>query len=313
VNRSVLAAHQPDLLPYTGFWYKLLHADMFDLAIWDQINWKGYTARVRMRGDWVSLPVVQRASAMRICDVRLHTDAIDSLFRTVRGRYQGAPFWRERSDWLLNLIDTSRSEKLWQVNLSLILGIRDWLGITTPICLAPAPTEPKTSGIAELCTRYRTFDYLAGAGSREYLDEQYLRECAIKTHWSAHEAWTGDSILTTLFYKEDPMAWVRREEGVESVVHDDDFPGERPPTRPPDPGDGRQWCDGCRRWKFLVIHSCPGVEQRGPHPDMVITDDPLMDEVVAEQTVIEHGGEPLGGIGDELARARREAETGGVS
>lgn len=26
---------------------------------------------------------------------------------------------------------------------------------------------------------------------------------------------------------------------------------------PPDPGDGRQWCSGCRRWKFLAIHSCP--------------------------------------------------------
>lgn len=29
-----------------------------------------------------------------------------------------------------------------------------------------------------------------------------------------------------------------------------------------DPGDGRQWCPGCQRWKFLVIHSCPGVPQR---------------------------------------------------
>lgn len=25
-----------------------------------------------------------------------------------------------------------------------------------------------------------------------------------------------------------------------------------------DPGDGRQWCAGCQRWKFLVIHSCLG-------------------------------------------------------
>lgn len=29
----------------------------------------------------------------------------------------------------------------------------------------------------------------------------------------------------------------------------------------PDPGDGRQWCTGCERWKFLAIHSCPGVPQ----------------------------------------------------
>lgn len=34
---------------------------------------------------------------------------------------------------------------------------------------------------------------------------------------------------------------------------------QREPT--PDPGDGRQWCRGCERWKFLAIHSCPRVPQ----------------------------------------------------
>jgi len=34
-----------------------------------------------------------------------------------------------------------------------------------------------------------------------------------------------------------------------------------PRTPATDPGDGRQWCSGCQRWKFLVIHSCPGVPQ----------------------------------------------------
>lgn len=37
---------------------------------------------------------------------------------------------------------------------------------------------------------------------------------------------------------------------------------QRVPREPtPDPGDGRQWCPGCERWKFLAIHSCPGVPQ----------------------------------------------------
>lgn len=42
---------------------------------------------------------------------------------------------------------------------------------------------------------------------------------------------------------------------------------EAKPTTP-DPGDGRQWCPGCQRWKFLAIHSCPGV----PQPSRVIAD-----------------------------------------
>ena len=33
---TIYAAHQPDLLPYSGFWYKMAKADVFDLKIWDQ-------------------------------------------------------------------------------------------------------------------------------------------------------------------------------------------------------------------------------------------------------------------------------------
>lgn len=29
------------------------------------------------------------------------------------------------------------------------------------------------------------------------------------------------------------------------------------------PDDGRRWCEGCQRWKFLVTHSCPRVPQVG--------------------------------------------------
>lgn len=37
----------------------------------------------------------------------------------------------------------------------------------------------------------------------------------------------------------------------------------------PDPGDGRTWCPGCERWKFLVTHSCPGVPQGMSNLDFI--------------------------------------------
>ena len=55
----IYAAHQPDLLPYSGFWYKVAKADVFDLKIWDQYVHKGYQRRVTMRGTWVTLPLVK--------------------------------------------------------------------------------------------------------------------------------------------------------------------------------------------------------------------------------------------------------------
>ena len=50
----IVAIHQPDLLPYSGFWFKMATCDTFVLAVHDQVQKHGYQRRVRMRGTWVS-------------------------------------------------------------------------------------------------------------------------------------------------------------------------------------------------------------------------------------------------------------------
>ncbi|MBD4563452.1 hypothetical protein GUG69_02530, partial [Xanthomonas citri pv. citri] len=41
--------HQPDLLPYSGFWYKMAVSDAFIVSRHDQFQKQGYQRRVRMR------------------------------------------------------------------------------------------------------------------------------------------------------------------------------------------------------------------------------------------------------------------------
>ena len=57
------SAHQPDLLPYSGFFYKMANADVFDLKIWDQYVNRGYQRRVMMRG-----PLGQHPAGARLLD-----------------------------------------------------------------------------------------------------------------------------------------------------------------------------------------------------------------------------------------------------
>ena len=53
-----VAIHQPDLLPWSGFWYKMMNVDTFVLAIHDQLQKHWVQRRVMMRDSWVSLPLV---------------------------------------------------------------------------------------------------------------------------------------------------------------------------------------------------------------------------------------------------------------
>ena len=67
----VVASHRPDLFPHTGFWYKMAHADIFDPALHDQCQLRGYQRRVRMRGQWASMHLLRKKAYCPIVDLRV--------------------------------------------------------------------------------------------------------------------------------------------------------------------------------------------------------------------------------------------------
>ena len=219
----ILSSHQPDLLPYTGFWHKMDRADLFDVAIFDQFQSRGYQRRVTMRGVWASLPTAKTAIDTPIDQVRLAPDAADALIRTVQGRYRGARYWKERGQMVIGWIDEARAEHLWQFNLELIVRVRDWLGIETPLAIGTRLHANGREGLMEMCQNYlpreggvSDLTYLSGTGAQVYLGEvdgvsaeRYFRSAEIELAWSTHTPVSGDSILTAIFDEHDPLQIVR--------------------------------------------------------------------------------------------------------
>ena len=80
-------AHQPDLLPYSGFWHKMAHADVFDLKCWDQYVNRGYQRRVMMREQWANLPLEPGSSHDPIFVKRIKPEAPQVLADQVLTRY----------------------------------------------------------------------------------------------------------------------------------------------------------------------------------------------------------------------------------
>lgn len=209
----IVTTHQADLLPYSGFWYKMASADLFDLKIYDQFQARGYQRRVMMRGKWASVPVVGAPTRARICDVRIRPDeARDTLMRLIAGRYRGARNWNAMGKTLLDMIGEIHTDRLWQFNMSLLLGVRELLGITTPIAIGLPPEGRGSAGLVSVLRRYGAETYLAGTGGRVYMgDCTDFREAGIKVRWSAHRPVTGDSVVSILMDYDDPMAVVLTE------------------------------------------------------------------------------------------------------
>lgn len=210
----VVAGHQPDLFPYTGFWYKMAHADLFDLAIHDQFQARGYQRRVTMRNQWASVPLAQAHRQGPIVDLRVTPEAGDHLWDVIRGRYVGSRFWAARHevvhDWLQKAFVDDR---LWVINASLIASVAKYLSIDTPV----VPAEPQeltgAARVAERVARLGGTVCLAGTGGKAYMaeeDEEFSSR-GIRIRWSRHALTTGDSILTALFDDETPLDTVLKE------------------------------------------------------------------------------------------------------
>lgn len=216
---SIYSAHQPDLLPYTGFWYKMAKADLFDLKIWDQYAHKGYQRRVTMRGEWATLPLVKGSDTDPINRKQVTGAAPGHLVDCIVKRYTHAapkpPFWDRHAPRICDEVLSIRTDLLWEFNLRLILLVRDILGIQTPLTLS-RPAAPGLRGSAGIVSVIQAFpapmDYLSGVGGRSYMgDCQEFTDAGIGVIWSRHAPVSGDSILTALFDHEDPMAAVLAE------------------------------------------------------------------------------------------------------
>lgn len=216
----IVTSHQPDLLPYTGFWHKMAKADLFDLKVWAQFVDRGYQRRVMMRERWVSLPLVKGPRDEPIHAKLLKPEAPGFLADEIAKRYNPNPAgravnWDKYGPMLCDEILSIRTESLMHFNIELIMLVRDILGIETPVCMGK-PTPPELRGAAGVVASLQAYPapvtYLSGPGARAYMgDCSEFTEAGMKVEWSRHEALTGDSILTTLFDCEDPMSIVKRE------------------------------------------------------------------------------------------------------
>lgn len=205
--------HQPDLLPYSGFWFKMATCDTFVLSVHDQFQKHGYQRRVRMREAWCSHQLVGKPAMVPINTVEVAEGWQQRITDVIRGRYAGAAHFGTRGVELIDRIRAAEGQMLDEVNIAMIEIVRDLLGIATPLVVTEPPTEAATERLIEQVRMVGGTSYLAGQGGRAYMgDDPEVRfaEAGLGLEWSQHQHVTGDSIVTLLMDLDDPMAAVLR-------------------------------------------------------------------------------------------------------
>ncbi|MFN8045885.1 MAG: WbqC family protein [Dermatophilaceae bacterium] len=203
-----VAIHQPDLLPYSGFWFKMATSDAFVLAVHDQFQKHGYQRRVKMRDTWVSHQLVGKPALVPINTIEVQPGWQGRLVDAIRGRYTGARHFKARSPELLEHISAAEGTRLDEVNLALIEIVRHLLGISTPLLTPAPPSQTNVDRLIEQVSAVGGTQYLSGTGGLAYMGEDAparFRDAGIELVWSNHAMTTGDSIVTVLMDHDDPM------------------------------------------------------------------------------------------------------------
>lgn len=177
-----LAVHQPNYLPWLGFFHKISRVDIFVLLDNVQFARRGYTHRVHVMGPakealWITQSIRKRAVEEQVIRDMMFADRfwVDKHLRTLETSYGKAAHF----DAVFNLLEKglrTENDRLAQFNGGLIQSICGAVGIFTPILYASdLPVDDAASPserIARIAQHLGATRYLSGAGARAYNDAE---------------------------------------------------------------------------------------------------------------------------------------------
>lgn len=189
----VVAIHQPNYLPWCGYFAKIAAADAF--VVLDDVplsNGRSFVSRTEIRGpgrkQWLSIPV-QRSSRSTIAQAQFADPRwAPRHFRTLQAMYGHAAYGGTALAWL-QAIYADPGERLADFNLRLITHLLSLLGISTRLIRASELGVPGTGSehLLGLVRAAGGTTYLSGPSGREYLDEAPFAEAGIAIQYGHYQ------------------------------------------------------------------------------------------------------------------------------
>jgi hypothetical protein len=175
----IVTIHQPEHLPWTGFFHKMAQADVYvllDTVQFTKNNWQNRNMFVDRMGDkfWITVPVLQKGHTQStIKDILINPNVAwkRKYLARLESAYCKHPFFCDYFEGFKNIIE-ERETKLVDLNKKIIDWFRIHLDINTKIIWA---SELDTQGqrselLLDICKQLGASSYLSGPSGRDYLD-----------------------------------------------------------------------------------------------------------------------------------------------
>jgi len=179
----IVAIHQPNYLPWLGYFHKMAGSDVFVLLDDVQlVRGKSFTTRNRVKTangvQWLTVPVKEKGELKLIKDTQVVQDGKwqRKHWNAIQLSYKKAPYFDRYERQLAQIYNGCRWENLCELNVTLTELVKNLLAISTKLILS---SEMNVAGTGEekvlsILKALKADKYITGEGdgSKRYVTEE---------------------------------------------------------------------------------------------------------------------------------------------
>ena len=192
-----VAIVQSSYIPWKGYFDLIRAADEFILLDDVQFTKRDWRSRNRIKTKdglyWLTIPVQTSGRyQQRIMDTTIADSTwSERHWQTIQSAYARTPFFDAYAPQLREAYQRVTSNRLSDVNRSLLERVCQMLGITTPIRWSSEyhPSEGRNERLIDLCVKSGATDYLSGPSARGYVDEAVFADAGVTVHFADYSGY----------------------------------------------------------------------------------------------------------------------------
>lgn len=183
----ILTGHQPNYLPYLGFFHKIAQADTF--AIFDNVQFVkrgkfGWMNRNRIRTKdgwiWLTVPVLTKGKYYQlIMGTKINNNShwAKKHFMSIYYNYRRAKYFKKYSGFFEEIYKRDW-DNFSDLTIEIIKYLIKELGIDIKIvvCSKIGVRGKATEYTIDLCKKLKADTYISGIHGKDYLDENLFRK-----------------------------------------------------------------------------------------------------------------------------------------
>ncbi len=183
----IVAVHQPQYLPWLGYFDKMRRADVFcflDNVQYKKNDWQNRNRIKTAQGwQWLTVPVLYRFP-QKINEVTINNAVKwkNKHLQALISNYNRAPFFKEFLD-IFQQVYSENWESLSELNILLINRLRTALGLDQRPAVRASDydlREDPTDRLIDICKALKADTYLSGQDGVKYMNMERFKQSGIR-------------------------------------------------------------------------------------------------------------------------------------